>query len=301
MRADSASMGHRSKAFHGRGRRARAVLGWARVAYDCGRRYNLIMPKRLPETSSKKCTKCGVVKPLSAEYFSPRPGRPLGFRSRCRECVAQDDAERKRRTRKFGPGERRQHAEPGMQQCTKCGVVHPATLEYFGPKPKCSNGLTSWCRECARAKARDGRAKLRQSDEGKQKIKKERKRYIESERGRKTKQASSRVHNAKRRQRRTDLPFEWSNADWLDCLGAFGGVCAYCGSPDDLHQDHFIPLSHPECPGTIVGNMVPACGPCNLSKGAKHPSTWVTDKATFTRVNRTLRLLHRNVQTEDLA
>mgnify|MGYP001559273375 CR=1 FL=1 len=294
-------MENSGQALHGAGRRPYAAVGGARVAYDHGRRYNFVMPKRLPETPFKKCTKCGVVKPLSAEHFSPRPSRPLGFLSRCRECVAQVDAERKRKLRKFGPGERRQHEEPGMQRCSKCGTVHPATLEYFGPKPRCSNGLASWCRECTRTKARDGRAKLRKSDHGKQKIKKERKRYIESERGKKTKQASSRVHNAKRRQRKTGLPFEWRNADWLDCLRAFGGGCAYCGAPNDLHQDHFVPLAHPDCPGTVVGNMVPACGPCNLSKGAKHPSAWITDEATFARVDRTLRVLRGELQAEDLA
>ena len=259
------------------------------------------MPQRRPSSTTKPCTKCGVVKPLTAEYFSPRPSRPLGFLSRCRECVAQDDAERKRRTRKFGPGERRQHAKPGMQQCTKCGTVYPATLAHFGPKPRCSNGLASWCRECARKKARDGRAKIRASASGKQKIKQERKRYAQSELGKKTKRASSRVHNAKRRQRKTGLPFAWTNSDWLGCLSAFGCACAYCGSTTDLHQDHFIPISHPDCPGTVVGNMVPACGPCNLSKGAKHPHTWVADEATLTRVDRILRGLRRPLQAEDLA
>ncbi len=301
MCANHAPVGYGGEAPERQRRWPEPAMAWPRVAYDFGRRYSFVMPKRLPQTSVKQCTKCGVVKPLSAEYFSPRPSRPLGFFSRCRECVAQTDAERKRRSRKFGPGERRQHAEPGMQRCTKCGATYPATLEYFGPKPRCSNGLASWCRECARAKARDGRAKIRQSVDGKQKIKKERKRYLESERGKKTKQASSRVHNAKRRQRKTGLPFEWSNADWLDCLRAFGGACAYCGSPNDLHQDHFIPLSHPDCPGTVVGNMVPACEPCNLSKGAKHPRSWVKDEATFARVDRTLRMLRGELQAEDLA
>lgn len=254
------------------------------------------MPAKLPPSTHKKCTRCGEIKPLTVEYFSPRPSRPLGFLSRCRECVAQIDAERKRKLRKFGPGERRQHVSPGKQRCTKCDCVKPSTLEFFGPNPRCSNGLASWCRECARKLATDNRAKLRTSSAGKQKIQEERKRYAESDLGKKTKQSRSRVHNAKRRQRRTDLPFDWKHSDWLDSLAAFGNACAYCGATGSLHQDHFVPLSHPECPGTVVGNMVPACEPCNLSKGAKHPSAWAKGKAAFTRVADTLRLLRRDIQ-----
>lgn len=55
-------------------------------------------------------------------------------------------------------------------------------------------------------------------------------------------------------------------------LARDGYACVYCGSPNDLHCDHVIPRSrggvdHPD-------NLVAACSPCNLSKGASTPDEW---------------------------
>lgn len=45
-------------------------------------------------------------------------------------------------------------------------------------------------------------------------------------------------------------------------------ACVYCGDEPE-HVDHFVPLtlggSH------AVGNLVPACGTCNLRKGGRDP------------------------------
>lgn len=51
-----------------------------------------------------------------------------------------------------------------------------------------------------------------------------------------------------------------------------GDVCAYCGATGALHWEHIIPLSVGG-PDTI-DNMVRACGPCNLTKGARDPYQW---------------------------
>jgi 5-methylcytosine-specific restriction endonuclease McrA len=43
--------------------------------------------------------------------------------------------------------------------------------------------------------------------------------------------------------------------------------CQYCGSPSDLTFDHLIPRS--KGGKTTWNNVVAACAPCNLLKGAK--------------------------------
>jgi len=43
--------------------------------------------------------------------------------------------------------------------------------------------------------------------------------------------------------------------------------CQYCGSPDDLTFDHLIPRA--KGGQTTWDNVVTACAPCNLRKGAK--------------------------------
>jgi hypothetical protein len=55
-------------------------------------------------------------------------------------------------------------------------------------------------------------------------------------------------------------------------LFALGNVCAYCGAEGVLHWEHIIPVSRggPD----NIDNMVRACVPCNLTKGARDPYQW---------------------------
>lgn len=41
-----------------------------------------------------------------------------------------------------------------VKQCSKCGVLYPATHEFFKPSKSNKSGLNSWCRECYRKEAR---------------------------------------------------------------------------------------------------------------------------------------------------
>ncbi|QPB09793.1 hypothetical protein CPT_Shady_032 [Streptomyces phage Shady] len=54
-------------------------------------------------------------------------------------------------------------------------------------------------------------------------------------------------------------------------LARWHNKCAYCGNRAE-HLDHVVPLSKG---GTDTeSNIVPACAPCNLSKGAKTLAEW---------------------------
>lgn len=64
-----------------------------------------------------------------------------------------------------------------------------------------------------------------------------------------------------------------SAADWRAIVQRFEGRCAYCGvQAAKLNKEHVIPLvrggSH------SIGNLVPACEPCNKSKGKKTVMEW---------------------------
>jgi len=49
--------------------------------------------------------------------------------------------------------------------------------------------------------------------------------------------------------------------------------CVYCDSPEVGRWDHLVPVvSGGE---TVVGNMVPACAPCDDSKSKRHFATWL--------------------------
>jgi 5-methylcytosine-specific restriction endonuclease McrA len=56
-----------------------------------------------------------------------------------------------------------------------------------------------------------------------------------------------------------------------EILARWKHTCAYCGGVA-THLDHVEPLSKG---GTDTeANIVPACAPCNLSKGAKTLAEW---------------------------
>lgn len=59
-------------------------------------------------------------------------------------------------------------------------------------------------------------------------------------------------------------------------LFLLGDVCAYCGATGSLHWEHIIPVSigGPDS----IDNMVRACPPCNLAKGALDPYQWYLQK-----------------------
>jgi 5-methylcytosine-specific restriction endonuclease McrA len=59
-----------------------------------------------------------------------------------------------------------------------------------------------------------------------------------------------------------------TSQDVQNRFSAHGHKCIYCAAQsDDLHMDHIKPLS--KGGSNWPGNLAPACGPCNLSKGAK--------------------------------
>ena len=84
----------------------------------------------------------------------------------------------------------------------------------------------------------------------------------------------------KRRARELRLPDTLTVAEWRKAVSYWEGRCAYCGEKFDRESrkrtlDHYIPISHPRCPGTTAQNCVPACHTCNMSKGKKDVLEWL--------------------------
>lgn len=64
-------------------------------------------------------------------------------------------------------------------------------------------------------------------------------------------------------------------------FATFGNCCAYCGEGGDMHMDHFVPLARG---GThTLGNLLPACGRCNLSKRDHDAEAWYKQQPYFSR------------------
>ena len=68
--------------------------------------------------------------------------------------------------------------------------------------------------------------------------------------------------------------------DWRKLVRHYRHRCAYCGGNEGgIHMDHVIPLSRGG--RHAIGNVLPACQGCNLSKGAKLVAEWKRDDAAW--------------------
>lgn len=109
-----------------------------------------------------------------------------------------------------------------------------------------------------------------------------RKRANETSEQRLTRNRRSNIRLLRRRARKRDLPDTLTPTQWQHALDYFNGCCAVCGRPPGLFHtlaaDHWIPLSSPDCPGTVAMNMIPLChgqSGCNNSKGDKPAQQWL--------------------------
>ena len=62
----------------------------------------------------------------------------------------------------------------------------------------------------------------------------------------------------------------------------FGNCCAYCGQRGDMQIEHVEPIS--EGGPHDIGNIVPACGPCNYSKRTSEMESWYRQRPFFSEL-----------------
>lgn len=147
-----------------------------------------------------------------------------------------------------------------VKRCYLCGAeVYEDEPEYNQMmKHDERRGITRWKhRECHARKQR---------------------RYFDTEGGRAAIKAAQQTTRAKRRQAAGRV----TKAELEDLLLTYGARCAVCGSTEDLHIDHVIPLSRG---GTnTVSNLQVLCRHHNTSKGARNSDDYREDEGLMARV-----------------
>jgi 5-methylcytosine-specific restriction endonuclease McrA/predicted nucleic acid-binding Zn ribbon protein len=63
-----------------------------------------------------------------------------------------------------------------------------------------------------------------------------------------------------------------TSADWRKLVARFDGCCAYCGQRCTPTMEHVVPLSRGG--RHAIGNLIPACLKCNLSKNNRFIMEW---------------------------
>jgi 5-methylcytosine-specific restriction endonuclease McrA len=158
----------------------------------------------------------------------------------------------------------------GTKCCTKCGETKP--LDDFSKRAASPDGKRSQCKPCSNIAARQWvannqavRAAYLSS-------------YHQANRQRRNALASNyyqshRQESAARTSKRRALLREGAHTPYsrAEIFTRWGGWCCYCDAPAE-HLDHVHALSRGGA--DAAHNLVPACAPCNLAKGAKTLAEW---------------------------
>lgn len=224
---------------------------------------------------TKCCSKCKQEKPASLEYFPPNKRVKSGLSPWCRECKRADG---KRHYQENADVIRAQHRD---YQQNHPEVFRASAARYRERHPdRLKVAKKKWADEnheyvLQKYHEYDKRRTPEQKARGRQKHKL----WVVENKER------FRVSQHKSRARRRSLPATLTSEQWEFALNYFNGCCAVCERPSGLwHKivmDHWIPVANPECPGTVVANMIPLChgiDGCNNSKANYPAEEWLIKK-----------------------
>jgi len=214
------------------------------------------------------------------------------------------------------------HDSIPLKRCSKCGQEFPTTTEYFYRRKEAKDGLRTECRHCTekrnkrwqeanpervRRNARYRAARYRSKHkevvyQRTREWKARNPRYLRQYMDQWREQNDARLRAERLNQRAEARGFnsDFTADDWEFALSYFEGQCAVCGR--QLHglfhtvsADHWIPLSDPDCPGTVPTNIVPLCcgkDGCNESKGNRSPKEWLNARYGMKQSREVLARIH---------
>lgn len=251
-----------------------------------------------PIIPEKRCSKCGNLYPATTDYFSPQKSGKYGLKSWCKQCNAayqrtphrKAQAKARRDTPEYKEWRKEYRQRPHVKLQMAERARRPEVKErqrLYRLRPD----IQQRRHEQATSEERRQKKRLyRASPDGKAKtksytqsvgFKNAQLRYLASEKG-KAKQTAA---GQRRRAKKNNLPSGYRRKDWQNALIYFDGCCAVCGRPAGLWHtlaaDHWIPISSPDCPGTVPTNIVPLChglDGCNNSKSNREPVEWLLSK-----------------------
>jgi hypothetical protein len=184
----------------------------------------------------------------------------------------------------------------GTKTCPRCNQSHPPVGNFYR-SGKSPDGYTGYCIPCTKAAAvawqkslpEDRRRSKNKADwerrkrdpEQRRRAAEYQKRYaVENpekmrawqqaykDRDPERRRQMNAVHNNHARAKRLGLESNFKWIDWCEVLEAFENRCAFCGTGQVLlDMEHVVPLT--KRGANTVGNVVPACRPCNAQKSGR--------------------------------
>lgn len=245
--------------FHNCSRHSDGLLSYCK---ECTAKRNMEMRKILkskePTVEHKVCPQCSCDKPASDFYLSPKRGDGLSWV--CKICTrkqayewAKSNPERKHEI-DIRKGKRWIADGRNALHNKKYALRHPDRVmerhrRYNESHQEQINDYHRLYRRLHPEVSRRARQKWTKNNPIKNRLK---------------------VH--RRNTRKRELPFNITEQDVEDIYALFENECGFCGAGDTkLTLEHVVPLIRKDVPnpGTVRGNLMPLCKPCNSSKGDK--------------------------------
>lgn len=223
-----------------------------------------------------KCTKCGLIKPVSE--FSKGKNKS-GYRSHCKQCVHEAYEKDKERILQQHKGYYEQNKEKYLQNCREYREAHKEeNKEYFKEYYK---------NHSEELKAKNSIRFKKSTPEQLAK----RKAYAHSLTGTEKYREYKRMKFHYRKAMIDKLPHDFTKKEWKEVQARFNHKCAYCGKETKLTQDHIIPVS--KGGGYTKSNIVPCCASCNSSKQDRDLEKWYKSTPFFNekRFNEVLQIM----------
>lgn len=191
--------------------------------------------------TTKICSKCK--QELSLDSFYLDRGTP---RAQCKDCVKT---------------QARQWREDNPDQVKATGRAYRLSENGFAKRKV-------WLAERAkRPEQIEYRNQWAKTEKGKASRRRRVNRFARTEKG----HAANKRRHVRRRATLASVIATLTADEWREIMEQHDYHCAYCGKPFSeslpVTQDHVIPLS--KGGNHTKDNVVPACKPCNSSKGAK--------------------------------
>jgi hypothetical protein len=256
---------------HAHPEKARAKRSAYRAAHlkeerGANRRYRQRLAARNPETipvpDRKLCKRCGIGK--SASDFGRKISSPDGLRSWCFQCDRSDSLERSRAKRaEYGRNRRsryRAHPEIYRKQCSEWHKQNRHKIRDRIRKYQARNA-----------------GRLREYRRNRHAAKKQR--FNEESRAwRRNNPEKVREYCHARRARKAGSDGHYTPADITRIRKAQRGKCAICRAMlgSKFHRDHINPIS--KGGSNRARNIQLTCDPCNLTKHAKDPITFMQER-----------------------
>lgn len=235
------------------------------------------------DSTTRKCSSCNQVFPLTAEYFGKNKSTRTGFIPYCKPCWRKISKTWRDKNPEKSKEIQRKHYKANPQQhkdATRAWKV--ANREYVkGYKRdwyKNNPDKVKVMRDKRYAKDKDAIKQLsheyRLNNHETVLLKdraRNKKRYQENPVEYLIRGNKRRALKANAVGNHTESELRQLYAD-QECRCGYCGMTIYWGIPGDIHEDHVIALSSGG--SNSIDNIVLTCAFCNLSKGARDLATW---------------------------